>query len=301
MLRNMDQLGGIGIFVKAAESGSFAGAARSLGMTPSAVSKAVSRLETRLGVQLFRRSTRAVDLTDDGRAFFDRVSAGLAEIQTAEAFLMQRREEPMGRLRVSAPVVFAHRVLAPHIPEFCARYPRLELEVHSTDGLSDLIDDGFDVLIRTGEFPDSGLFARKLVDSRFVTAAAPGYLAKHGTPVRPDELETHSCTAYVFPSSRRRFAWPFLVDGKNVTIDPGGGAAFTNADAMISACEAGAGILHLQDYMLGPSIAAGRLVPILQIYAADGGPVSAVYLATRHLSPNVRGFVDFFAAQLGRD
>ena len=292
----MDHLGGIGFFVKAAEAGSFARAAKDLGVTPSAVSKAVSRLEDRLGVQLFRRSTRSIDLTDDGRAFFERARAGLSEIEAAEAFLLERRAEPTGRLRVSAPVVFAHRLLAPLLPEFCALYPKLEIELHATDGLSDLIEDGFDVLIRTRALPDSALVAKKLIDTRFVTAAAPDYLERAGIPRTLEDLAGHACTAYVFPTTRRRFAWPFENDGDMTTVEPTGGPAFTNADAMIAACEAGAGILHLQDYMLMPSITTGRLVPILEEYAGDGGPVSAVYLATRHLSPNVRSFVDYLAA-----
>lgn len=296
----MDHLGGIGFFVKAAEAGSFAGAAKGLGVTPSAVSKAVSRLEDRLGVQLFRRSTRSIDLTDDGRAFFERARTGLSEIEAAEAFLLERRAEPVGRLRVSAPVVFAHRIVAPLLPEFCARNPKLDVEMHSTDGLSDLIEDGFDVLIRTRALPDSALVARKLIDTRFVTAAAPDYLARAGTPETLEDLADRACTAYVFPTTRRRFAWPFERDGETVTVDPRGGPSFTNADAMIAACEAGGGIVHLQDYMLAPSIAAGRLVPILEQFTGDGGPVSAVYLATRHLSPNVRSFVDFLADSCAR-
>ncbi len=168
----MDHLGGVGFFVKAAEAGSFAAAAKGLGVTPSAVSKAVSRLEDRLGVQLFRRSTRSIDLTDDGRAFFERARTGLSEIEAAEAFLLERRAEPIGRLRVSAPVVFAHRIVAPLLPDFCERYPKLEVEMHSTDGLSDLIEDGFDVLIRTRALPDSALIGEYVAKRRLV----PGHL-----------------------------------------------------------------------------------------------------------------------------
>ncbi|MEL6979879.1 MAG: LysR substrate-binding domain-containing protein [Pseudomonadota bacterium] len=294
----MDHLGGIGFFVRAAEAGSFAAAAKALGVTPSAVSKAVARLEDRLSAQLFRRSTRSIDLTDDGRAFFERARAGLSEIEDAEAFLLERRATPRGRLRVSMPVVFGHRLVAPLLPGLLAAYPELEIETHSTDGFSDLIEDGFDVLIRTGRLSDSSLIARKLIDTRFVTAASPDYLAARGVPTMPEDLSNHACAAYVFPTSRRIFAWPFERAGAGFTIVATGGPAFTNADAMIAACEAGAGLLHLQDYMLGPSLAAGRLVPVLSDYAADGGPVSAVYQSSRHLSPKVRAFVDHLAGAL---
>lgn len=289
----MDHLGGIGFFVRAAESGSFASAAKALGVTPSAVSKAVSRLEDRLGIQLFRRSTRSIDLTDDGRAFFERARIGLAEIEEAEAFLLERRETPRGRLRVSMPVVFGHRVVAPLLPKFLEAYPELEIETHSTDGFSNLIEDGFDVLIRTGELADTNLIAKKLTDTRFVTAASPEYLEAYGAPVTPEELSGHVCTAYVFPSSRRVFGWPLEQDGEWITVAPTGGASFTSADAMIAACEAGGGLLHLQDYMLRPSLNSGRLLQVLEPFAADGGPVSAIYQSSRHLSPKVRAFVDF--------
>ncbi|MEL6678848.1 MAG: substrate binding domain-containing protein, partial [Pseudomonadota bacterium] len=122
------------------------------------------------------------------------------EIEAAEAFLLERREEPVGRLRVSAPVVFAHRVIARILPAFCQKYPSLEVEIHATDGLSDLIEDGFDVLIRTRALPDSALIARKIIDTRFVTAASPEYLKRAGRPETPDDLKNHVCTAYVFPS-----------------------------------------------------------------------------------------------------
>lgn len=296
----MDHLGGIGFFVRAAEAGSFAAASKALGVTPSAVSKAVSRLEDRLDTQLFRRSTRAIDLTDDGRAFFERARAGLSEIEAAEAFLLDRRATPRGRLRISAPVVFAHRRVAPHLAAFRTRYPDLEVELHATDGLSDLVEDGFDVLIRTRALPDSGLLARKLIDTRFVTAAAPAYLTRAGIPTTPNDLTGHDCLAYVFPTTRRRFAWPFDVDGTTTAFRPTASAlSFTNADAMIAAAEAGCGILHLQDYMVAPSLAAGRLRRVLKPYAGDGGPVSAVYLASKHLSPRVRAFVDFMV-EVGR-
>lgn len=288
----MDHLGGIGFFVRAAEAGSFAEAARRLGVTPSAVSKAVSRLEDRLGVALFRRSTRAVDLTDDGRAFFERARAGLSEIEEAEAFLLDRRAAPRGRLRVSMPVAFGHLVVAPMLPVFCVRYPEVEVETHSTDGFSDLVEDGFDVLIRTGRLTDSALVARKLCDTRFVTAAAPAYLAARGAPETLEALSAHVMLAYVFPTNRRVFDWPFKRDGTQVTLAPRGGPGFTNADAMIAAAEAGGGLIHLQDYLLAPSLVRGTLRPVLTPFAADGGPISAVYLPSRQLSPKVRAFID---------
>ncbi|MEM9764532.1 MAG: LysR family transcriptional regulator [Pseudomonadota bacterium] len=288
----MDHLGGIGFFVRAAEAGSFAEAARRLGVTPSAVSKAVSRLEDRLGVVLFRRSTRAVELTEDGRAFFERARGGLSEIEQAEAFLLDRRAAPRGRLRVSMPVAFGHLVVAPMLPGFCARYPDVEVETHSTDGFSDLVEDGFDVLIRTGRLTDSALMARKLCETRFVTAAAPAYLAAHGALETLEALSGHVMLAYVFPTTRRVFDWPFERDGARVTVAPRNGPAFTNADAMIATAEAGGGLVHLQDYMLAPSLARGTLKPVLTSAVADGGPISAVYLPNRHLSPKVRAFID---------
>lgn len=294
----MNHLGAIAIFVAAADAGSFASAAAALGVTPSAVSKAVARLEAHLGVHLFLRSTRSIELTDDGRAFLDRARPGLSEIEAAQEFLMQRRAIPRGRLRVSMPVAFGHLLVAPLIPEIAETYPELDIETHSTDEFCDLVEDGYDVLIRTGRLKDTSFVARKLIDTRFMTAASPGYLASHGTPRTLNDLTGHKCFAYVFPSTQRRFAWPFQVNGEPTTVPPSGAAAFTNADAMLRAAAVGGGLAHLQDYMVRPYVEAGHLVEVLRDHAADGGPVSAIYQKSRHLSPRVRSFVDFLAQRL---
>lgn len=293
----MSRLGGIELLVLSVDHGSFAGAARASGMTSSAVSKAVSRLEVRLGTQLLRRTTRSLAMTADGHAFVSRAREGLERIAEAEALLSERTEAPRGKLRVSAPVVFGHRILGPWLPSFAARYPDVALDIHCSDRLVDLVEDGFDISIRTGRLDTHGLVARRLLQTRFVTAASPAYLDARGCPQHPDELEHHHCTAFVFPSTQRVFAWPFDIEDERMQVIPSG-VCFNHADTMIAACEAGLGLVHLQDYLLAPSLSAGRLVPVLGNYAADGGPVSLVYLPSRHLAPRVRAFIDALAEHL---
>ncbi len=295
----MTSLDGIYLFVQAAETGSFAGAAQRLGLTSSAISKAVSRLETRLGVQLMRRTTRSLTLTDDGRVLFERCRSAFEEIEAAEDLLAQGRSELRGRLRISAPVVFAYRKLAPIVAAFAADHPAVEAELISTDSFSDLVDDRLDVLIRTGDLEDTSFMARKLCDTRFVTCASPSYLKAHSRPRSLVELENHACLRFVFPRTGRTFAWPYKVDGQSVTHEPNSRLRFTNADAMIAASIAGAGLVHIQSYMVEEHLASTRLVTVLDQFQQDGGPVSALYLPNRHLNPTIRAFVDLCALRLG--
>ncbi|MBX9649909.1 MAG: LysR family transcriptional regulator [Xanthobacteraceae bacterium] len=297
---SMDQLYGINLFVSAAERGAFALAARDLGITPSAVSKAVARLEERLGIRLFRRTTRAIALTDDGLIFFERCRSALSDIKAAEDALLHRAERPRGLLRVSVPIAFGTRLIAPLLPEFLERYREVDLEILSSDRTSDLVEDGLDCAIRTGALQDSTLIARKLMDTRFIACAAPSYLKSHGEPTSVGDLAGHRTLRFIMPSSNRPFVWPFLVNGKPFAFTPPAHATFNNVDTMIGAAEAGAGILLKQDYMLANSLAAGRLTPVLEPFTADGGPVSIVYLPSRHLSPKLRVFVDHLVSKLSR-
>lgn len=289
-------LDGLVLFVRAAEAGSFVGAAIGLGLTPSAVSKAVGRLEAKLGIQLFRRTTRALNLTQDGRALFERCRGPLADIEAAQEFLKTRLARPRGLLRVSVPVVFGYRVVAPLLPGFTALHPDVEVEMVSTDQFADLVADRVDVVVRTGRLADAGLVARKLLDTRFMTCASPGYIAEHGEPAAPRQLGRHRCLRFVFPETGRTFAWPFDVGGERIAVPPKGPLAFTNADALIAAAEAGGGLTHMQSYMLAHSVRSGRLIPVLEPFQADGGPISAVWMPNRLLSPTIRAFVEYLAA-----
>jgi DNA-binding transcriptional LysR family regulator len=295
----MKHLDGIAMFVRAVEAGSFVAAARELGLTASAVGKAVGRLEDALGLQLLRRSTRSLETTEDGRALYERCRGPLGEIASAESFLMDRREKPRGRLKVSSSVAFAAFVLSPMLPDFAAANPEVEIEIVATDRFADLVDEGIDVAIRTGMLEDFALIARKLIDTRFMTCAAPSYLTRRGRPERLTDLAEHECLGFVLPRSGRVFAWPFQSDATPVFHEPNARLRFDHADSMIAAAIAGGGLVHLQDYMLRRFVEDGRLVEVLESHAADGGPVSAVYLPNRHLSPKVRAFAAFLASRLG--
>jgi LysR family transcriptional regulator, regulator for bpeEF and oprC len=295
-----DHLDGVVMFVRAGTAGSFAAAARAAGVTPSAVSKAVSRLEAHLRVRLFDRTTHAIRLTPDGRAYYERCRAALETIGQAEDLLLGRADAaPSGRLRVSASTPFARIALAPILPAFVAAFPDVSVELVATDRMSELVEDGFDVAIRTGELDDSGLVVRKLIDSRMVAAAAPAYLVQRGAPKHPRELSRHERLAFIFPQTGRTFPWHFMVDGKDVQVAPAERLAFNDAGAMIAAAEAGGGVVFLQDYILAKSMTEGRLVEVLCDFSADGGPVSAVWLPTKQLSPKIRAFVDTLASGLG--
>lgn len=294
----MSQLAKMEVFVTVAKAGSFAGAAKSLNLTPSAVSKAISRLEQHLRCQLFRRTTRALALTHDGQALFERAVRAVDDLHDAEAFIREGQRVPHGQLRVSMPVVFGATHVAPLIPEFTRQYPDVQIETHSTDGFSSLVDDGFDILIRTGHLQDSNLIARTLLNTRFMTCASPHYVQEHGAPEHPDELLQHDCCRYVFPSTGRIFKWPFMVDGRARQQEVQGRLLFSNAAAMIQAATSGGGLVHLQDYMLAPFVHSGKLVEVLRDFSHDGGPVSAVYPRHKHLSANVRVFVDFLRERI---
>jgi len=294
----MDHLHSIALFVRAAETGSFTAAARDLGVTPSAVSKTVARLEAKFGVRLFSRTARAVALTEEGIAFFERCRAALADIEAAEDALLRRRAAPRGTLRVSMPVTFGCRVVAPLLPAFAERYPEVSIESVLTDRISDLVEERLDVVIRTGPLENSGLIARKLMSARLVACASPAYLKRRGTPSVPEDLAEHDCLRFIMPETNRTYPWVFQRANETVTVVPTGRLAFNNTDAMLRACEAGAGIALKQDYMAADALRAGRLVAILEEFAADGGPISAVYLPGRHLSPKIRAFIEFLSEHL---
>ena len=294
----MDKLTGIDIFVHAAKTGSFVGAARHLGLTPSAVSKAITRLEMRLNTQLFHRTTRALRLTEEGNLLLDNATNAVEQLEAAQDMLLNVKSEPVGKLRVSMPVVFGEKHIAPHLGEFVSLYPQIVVELHSTDTMSNLVDDGFDVLIRTGELEDSNMISKKLVDTRFITCAAPSYLQDMGIPSAPSELKHHNCCRFVFPETGRVFDWPFYVEHSRISMAISGHQLFTNASAMINSAISGAGIIHLQDYMLQPYVDEGKLIPILKEYSCDGGPISMVFHRHKHLAPKTRAFVDFIFKKL---
>lgn len=289
----MDNLNAIQVFARVAESRSFTAAATRLGLTPSAVSKSVSRLEAELGVRLLHRSTRLVTLTNEGANFFDRCRHILAEVDDAERALTSSTLTPQGKLRVQMPVGFGRRVVAPALLGFTQRNPALVLDVELSDRAVDLAYEGIDLAIHIGPLTDTRLVARHLCNLSFAAYASPDYLARHGEPMEPSELEQHNCLAYVFPMTGNYRAWQFRSEGRTYSKVISGNLNLNNAESLLEAAVAGAGITMISNFIASDALRAGLLRRILTEYVAKGPEVHAVYLPGRHMSAKVRTFIDF--------
>jgi DNA-binding transcriptional LysR family regulator len=290
----MDTLTSMALFVKAVDSGSFSATARSMNLTPSAVSKQISRLEDRLGARLFNRSTRQLAPTEEGRAYYERCLRILADIEEAEAAVSELNAEPRGALRINMPVVFGRRHIVPLIGAFLERYPNVSMELSMSDQFVDLIAEGADMLIRVGELKDSSLIARKLAEARRVIAATPGYWDKHGMPEKPEDLRAHNCLAYSYLASGNTWRMTDTL-GREHSVQATGNLASNNGEALLEAALEGLGVVNLPTWMLGPDLEAGRLEEVLADFAQPEPSVHAIYPPGRHLSAKVRTFVDFLA------
>ena len=290
----MDQINSLTLFVRAAQNHSFSVAARQLGISPSAVSKSVQRLEERLGTRLFNRTTRRITLTEDGAEFYVRCRQILDEIVEAELALSQARSTPKGTLRVSLAMAIARLQIVPALSSFAERYPDLKLDISLTDKMVDLIESGIDAVVRVGEGPDTRLSMRWLATARYVICAAPRYLARYGEPQTPEELESHNCINFVSPRTGRAFEWFFQGDGEEFSLPIEGRLRFDHAEAQLAAAIAGAGIIQVHNYIAGAAITNGELAPVLKRFApTTGSPIAVVYPQKRHLSAKVRAFIDF--------
>jgi len=293
----MPDLRTLAIFVKVAERRSFVRAAADLGITQSGVSNAIKRLEDQVGTLLLVRTTRRVSLTEDGAAFFERCRQALAAIDEAERVLKRAQIKPTGTLRIDVPVAFGRIKLVPLLRAFQDAYPDVRLRLTFTDRYIDLIEEGVDVAVRFGALQDSSLIARRLTTTQFNAAAAPAYLAKHGKPRTPEDLIKHNCLAFASRDTRQTRHWRFTVEGKEITVEPRGTMSFSDGAALCEAAIDGCGIAQLHNYYLDTAFTRGTLVPILPGFKPAADPISLVYPQTRHLTPNVRAFVDFMAAR----
>lgn len=290
---DINRSGEIEVFVRVVEAGSFSAAARMLRMTPSAVSKLIARLEARLGARLVSRSTRKLQLTPEGTAFYDSGLRILADMAAAEREAAAGAA-PRGRLRVSSYVPFGVHRLIPLLPDFLERYPEISVDLVLTDSVIDLMAERADVAIRAGPLGESRLVARKLGQSPVVVVAAPSYLEKHGTPQTPADLDSHNRMGFGFV--RHLDGWPFLDAAGNAVIVPiTGNTLVSDGEAMRLMTLAGAGISRLARWHVADDIAAGRLVPLLDAFnPGDEEATHAVYVGQgRHLPARVRAFLDF--------
>lgn len=279
-------------FVRAVERKGFTSAARDLGVTPSAISKLVTRLETRLGVRLLQRSTRRLALTPEGEVYFDRVQRIVSEIADAESEVMRFGVRPRGRVRMSVGTAFATYALVPALPEFMARYPEIELDLHVTDRVVDLVEAGIDLAIRVGPLPDSNLAARRIGHLERVISASPEYLAKHGVPRAPEDLSRHNCLT--LPGIAGQAEWPFRGPAGTRLVAVKGNIAVNNAETLFELALLGLGVIRLSDIIVGPAIRTGRLVPVLtRVHQPEPLPLHAVYVPSHHRPPKVGAVIDF--------
>ncbi|MGB3431965.1 LysR family transcriptional regulator [Achromobacter sp.] len=279
-------------FVRVADSGSFTAAAHRLDISTASVSKSVSLLEAKLGVKLLNRTTRNLSLTDDGELLLQRCRQILLEVEAAEAEVTGASVIPRGKLRVHAPVGLGRKVIMPALLSLTARYPELSINADFSDRIPNLAEEGLDATIRIGVTADSRVIAKTLSQLRYVTCASPAYLAKHGTPATPAELERHNCLAYVQWQTGRYHEWDFQKNDERYTITPAGNLNVNHPEAILDAVVAGAGIARMASFIAESAVMDGRLKLVLTDWMAPGAPVQLVYLPNRHLSPRIRAFVD---------
>lgn len=294
----MKDLNHIAVFVKVAEARNFTEASHQLGITSSAVSKIITRLEAELGARLFHRTTRAVHLTNEGSAFFDRCREVLAAMHEAEDTLRQNSGSLKGTIRLTMPVGFGRRVVAPALGQFALRYPDIVIEAELSDRVVDLNYEPVDIAIVRGPVPDARLIARQLCTLQFIACASPDYVARHGEPAEPEDLARHHCLAYLGPQMSRYREWTFARNGRPFSMQVAGRVNMNSAETLLEAAISGLGIVLLSNMYTAEAISTGRLRPLLTGYVAPGTPVSATYLPNRNLSQRIRVFIDFLVRLL---
>ncbi|MCF8178447.1 MAG: LysR family transcriptional regulator [Sulfuritalea sp.] len=288
----MDRSGEMTAFVRAVETGSFSAAARDIGLTPSALSKLVTRLEDRLGARLLQRTTRRLQLTAEGEAFYARARPILTAMDEAEAEISQSGASPRGLLRLHSGSAFGMHQLAPAIPRFQERHPAVELDITISDQPLGTMEEGIDLAIRIGPLDESSMVARRICNMQRVICAAPEYLERNGTPRTPDDLQQHNCLWITrLPALRR---WPFDTDDGIRVVHVGGNVSANNAETVLQLAVSGVGITRLTDVIVGDALRSGKLMPILvDWHHVEPVTLYATYPSGRNLSPKVRAMVDF--------
>ena len=295
----MDRLTSMAVFVKTAESGSFAAAALAFGISSQMAGKHVGMLEERVGARLLNRTTRRQSLTEIGQIFYERCKALLADAQAAESVAQELSASPRGRLRITAPVTFGACCLAPMITRYLEAHPDVRVELTLTDRFVDLIDEAYEAAIRLGTLSDSTLIARPLMPYRLVACASPAYLAKRGEPATPGALAAHECLAFAFTSMPAATEWRFIDDaGREHVVPVAGRFEANDVKALVAAALNGAGIMLAPEVAVRDDLAAGRLVRLLNGYEAHPRPMHVVFPASR-VTPKLRTFIDQVVAEFG--
>ncbi|MEH6579631.1 MAG: LysR family transcriptional regulator [Amphritea sp.] len=295
----MDHFGVISVFVAVVENNGFSPAARVLGISKSAVSKRITLLEQHLGVKLLHRTTRRLSLTEAGERYFEHAAKAQGAARDAEDAVTQLQGEPQGRLRINTPMSFGRLHVAPLIPEFLERYPKINIEMVMDDKVVDLVEGGFDVAIRAGKLPDSSLIARKLAPLNSVLCASPDYIKQQGKPATPSELIHHNCVLYSYSSQINE--WVFFGEDESVRIEVSGNYQVNNSEALREALLQGLGIGRLPTFVAGPELKAGRLINLFESYRMPHKTIYAVFPEREYMPAKVRAFLDFAVESFGDD
>jgi len=292
---SMNRLDSLQMFVRVAELSSFTQAADSLGLPKARVSTAVQQLEGLLGTRLLHRTTRRVQMTQDGQAFYERCKDVLADMDELQAMFQQGVQALRGRLRVDMPVLISRDQVIPRLPEFLADHPQLEIELSSTDRRVDVVREGFDCVLRVGSLVDSGLVARPLGALRQINCASPAYLKQHGTPTTLADLAGHRLVHYVPTLGAKSVGWEYEHEGRNRTLAMGGVLTVNSTEAYQAACLAGLGLVQLPAAGVKSRLASGQLVEVMPQYRAPSLPVSLLYANRRNLPKRVQVFMAWLA------
>jgi DNA-binding transcriptional LysR family regulator len=296
-------VGGLMVLAAVAGARSFGKAAERLGMTQSGVSKAIAKLEARLGTRLIHRTSRAVELTEEGRALHERVAEHLAGIGEAAAEISQARETVRGKLRVNVDPLFSRVVLSPKLSEFLLQNPQMELRIETRDRIADLVSDGFDLAVRFGEPAPSALIARRILDARILTVASPIYIERHGRPSHPQDLasETHQCIRAIDTSTGRPFDWEFRRGKELISVAVNGRLTVTDSGTKLGACRAGFGIAQVIDLGLEHHFRSGALINLFPDWSDERFPLYVYYVSRNYVPAKVRKFIDFITDSLGKE
>jgi DNA-binding transcriptional LysR family regulator len=286
-------LSGVSVLFAIVEAGSMTRAAEALGLSPPAVSRALARLEQRIGVRLLERTTRSLSLTDEGRRFYEQVGPHLAGLEQAAMEASGASNTVRGRLRVNIDPLFSRTVVSKHMGGFLKQHPQLSVELIMRDAVGDLVADGFDLAIRFGEPPAGSFVARKLMETRVLTVASPAYLKAHGKPAKPKELEQRDCIDFYNPANSRAYGWELRRKREVLNLRIKGRLLVSDAGALLDACEAGVGIAQLLEIFCAHLLVKGRLVQLFPEWSDERFPLYAIYPSRLHRAAKVRAFIDF--------
>jgi len=294
-----DDVGAFVVFARVVEQQSFTAAAQLLGVSKSAVSKQVAKLEESLGVRLLNRTTRRIQVTEAGNVFYERCRRIADEVDEARAAVFSLQASPRGVLRVNAPVSYGLLHLGRLLPDFMARYPDLQVDLSLSDRKVDLLEEGIDVAVRIGQLSDSSLIAKKITEFPRVVAASPAYWEKHGRPESPEDLSTHNCFIYTYLPQGDQWSFRDPESGAAVSTRVAGSLSANNGDALLQAAERGLGVYWMPSFFVDRQFDDGVLEEVLRDYRADPIGLYAIFPHSRHLPTKTRAFVDFLSEQIG--